>query len=657
MSIDVDVTDGIATITINRPERMNAMDADHYKGLSQAWMRVRDDAAIRVAIITGAGDKSFSAGADLKSFITAPAGLDEMWLTQRDQLLNRGLEVWKPVIAAVNGYCLAGGMTLLLGTDIRIAAEHATFNIAEVKRGILPGNGGTQRILDQLPYAIGMELLLTGDSIDAQKALHYGLINKVVPKDKLMDDGARDGEEDRRERAARRAGRQGNGGALARDGPHDGLALRGGDQPHAAVHRGRQGGAEGLRREARSGLQGPLTMASPYPLAGIKVVDLSQIYNGPYATFLMAQAGADVIKVEPKGGEHLRRRGVVGGAALPFAMLNANKRSVSLDLKNPQGRDLLIDMVRRADVLVENFAPGVVERLGLGVEAMHKVNPRLVYAQSSGYGQDGPLPRLSRDGPDRAGDVRDHGHHGLSGTRAGEGRPCAVRLLRRRASLWRHRHRAARPRAHRARTCRRGCDARFGLCVARFNARHVVRHRLGGRGPHRQPARRPRGIALQRLSGERRLHRDHLRRRAALEKPARCHGPRRAWRRSAFREPEDARRPHGRHRRSREQLHKANHQAGSVRALDEAPRAMRAGAHAERSGERSSSASARHAAMDRSPELGRIVVQSSPMRYDGTPQLPHQPSRRLGEDNEGVLGGWLGLSRDEVARLAKEGVI
>src|SRR2546430_5943756 len=78
-------------------------------------------------------------------------------------------------------------MTLLLGTDIRIAAEHATFNIAEVKRGILPGNGGTQRILDQLPYAIGMELLLTGDSIDAQKALHYGLINKVVPKEKLME--------------------------------------------------------------------------------------------------------------------------------------------------------------------------------------------------------------------------------------------------------------------------------------------------------------------------------------------------------------------------------------------------------------------------------------------------------------------------------------
>src|SRR5437763_9169299 len=134
---------------------------------------------------------------------------------------------------------------------------------------------------------------------------------------------------------------------------------------------------------------------SPYPLAGVTVIDLSQIYNGADATFLGAQAGADGIKVEPKGGEHLRRRGVVGGAALPFAMLNANKRSVSLDLKNPQGRDLLTEMVRRADVLVENFAPGVMERLGLGVEPMHAINPRLVYAQSSGYGQDG----LYRDYP------------------------------------------------------------------------------------------------------------------------------------------------------------------------------------------------------------------------------------------------------------------
>jgi enoyl-CoA hydratase/carnithine racemase len=187
MSIDVEVKDAIANIVINRPERMNALDAEHYRALSQAWIRVRDDNEIRCAIITGAGDKAFSAGADIKSFLTAPPDLSEMWLTQRDQLLNRGLEVWKPVIAAVNGYCLGGGMTLLLATDIRIAAEHATFGVAEVKSGVIPGNGGTQRILEQLPYAIGMEMLLTGEPIAAATAAHFGLVNKVVPKEQLLE--------------------------------------------------------------------------------------------------------------------------------------------------------------------------------------------------------------------------------------------------------------------------------------------------------------------------------------------------------------------------------------------------------------------------------------------------------------------------------------
>ena len=187
MAIDVQVNDGICTIVINRPERLNAMDAEHYQGLSQAWCRVRDDAGIRVAVITGAGEKSFTTGADIKTFLTGPPGYDEMWLTQRDQLLNRGLEVWKPVIAAVNGYCLGGGMTLMLATDIRVAAPHATFSLAEVKRGVIPGNGGTQRILRQVPHAIGMEMLLTGDPVNAETAARWGLVNKVVPADQLMN--------------------------------------------------------------------------------------------------------------------------------------------------------------------------------------------------------------------------------------------------------------------------------------------------------------------------------------------------------------------------------------------------------------------------------------------------------------------------------------
>ncbi|MDA8249403.1 MAG: enoyl-CoA hydratase-related protein [Rhodospirillales bacterium] len=186
MTIDVEVAEGIASITINRPERLNAMDAEHYKALSAAWCRVRDDPAIRVAVVTGAGDRAFSAGADIKSFLTRPAELPEMWLTQRDQLLNRGLEVWKPVIAAVNGLCLGGGMTLLLATDIRVAAEHATFGLSEVKRGVVAGNGGTQRAIWQLPHAIAMEMLLTGDAIDAATAAHWGLVNRVVAAGEVM---------------------------------------------------------------------------------------------------------------------------------------------------------------------------------------------------------------------------------------------------------------------------------------------------------------------------------------------------------------------------------------------------------------------------------------------------------------------------------------
>ena len=127
-----------------------------------------------------------------------------------------------------------------------------------------------------------------------------------------------------------------------------------------------------------------------YPLAGITVLDLSHVYNGPYAAFLMALAGATVIKIEPLHGEHLRSRGDLGGADLPFAMLNSNKKPVTLNLKSEKGRELFRELVARADILVENFAPGVMDRLGVGAAELHKFNPRLIYGSSSGYGKDGP---------------------------------------------------------------------------------------------------------------------------------------------------------------------------------------------------------------------------------------------------------------------------
>lgn len=127
------------------------------------------------------------------------------------------------------------------------------------------------------------------------------------------------------------------------------------------------------------------------PLAGITVLDFGQIFQGPYATLLMAKAGADVIKIEPPHGEPLRRRAQPGrSASLPFAMLNANKRAITLNLKSERGRALLCQMVERADVLLENFSPGTLDELGVGYEVLKAVNPRLVYATGTGFGITGP---------------------------------------------------------------------------------------------------------------------------------------------------------------------------------------------------------------------------------------------------------------------------
>ncbi|MBV9554954.1 MAG: CoA transferase [Alphaproteobacteria bacterium] len=131
--------------------------------------------------------------------------------------------------------------------------------------------------------------------------------------------------------------------------------------------------------------------AGSLPLAGITVIDFGQIFQGPYATLLLAKGGADVIKVEPPHGEPLRRRAAPGkSATLPFAMLNQNKRGITLNLKHPKGRELLFAMVRQADVLLENFSPGTMDGLGVGYAVLKEHNPRLVYATGTGFGISGP---------------------------------------------------------------------------------------------------------------------------------------------------------------------------------------------------------------------------------------------------------------------------
>ena len=175
----------IAVMTINRPEAHNAFTADMLRTMDESFADFNDDPELWVAILTGAGDKAFSSGMDLKEAIPLLQSGDE--LGYEDHTKRPFSDVFKPIIAAVNGYCIAGGMEFLQGTDLRIAAEHATFGLGEVRWGIIPTGGSHVRLPRQIPWAVAMELLLTGRPIDAQRAYQVGLVNQVVPGAKLMD--------------------------------------------------------------------------------------------------------------------------------------------------------------------------------------------------------------------------------------------------------------------------------------------------------------------------------------------------------------------------------------------------------------------------------------------------------------------------------------
>jgi enoyl-CoA hydratase len=186
----------VAIVTLNRPEALNAISPEMLVRLAEAWTRVRDDQEIRVAVVTGAGDKAFCSGADLGRFIPLMSRArppEDEWdrrvLADRDMLgtgLLRTFDVVKPVIAAINGHAIAGGMELAQGTDLRVASDTAKLGVQEVKWAIFPGGGSTVRLPRQVPYARAMELLLTGDLITAAEALEWGFLNRVVPQGEVL---------------------------------------------------------------------------------------------------------------------------------------------------------------------------------------------------------------------------------------------------------------------------------------------------------------------------------------------------------------------------------------------------------------------------------------------------------------------------------------
>lgn len=393
------------------------------------------------------------------------------------------------------------------------------------------------------------------------------------------------------------------------------------------------------------------------PLQSITVVDLGQIYNGAYATFLMAMAGARVIKVEPKGGEHLRKRASVGGAALPFAMLNSNKLSATLDLKSERGLALLREMVGRADVLLENFAPGTMDRLGIGWDQLHALNPRLVYASGSGYGLSGPYrdyPAMDLTVQAMAGVMSITGYADRPPVKAGPAL-CdffgAVHLYGGVMTALFERSltgRGRRVEVSMQEAVYASLSSNLGLFMGndpKVPVRTGNRHGGLAEAPYNVYATRDGYIAIL-CVGE--AHWKSLLQ--AMQRLDLADDPRftSLHARVEHMDEVDAIVGGFAERFDKEELFQLlmRHRvpAAPVRDLDEvihdphllARRAVEWIEH---------------------PDLGKVPVPNSPMRYDGVEPAPIVPSRRLGQDNEAVYRDWLGLSEPEFTRLQADGVV
>ena len=190
MSVRIEKSDRILTVTINRPGALNTLDPETRTELTEAFVEFHEDDDLWVAILTGAGEKAFCAGADIKKYVM-PSLTQNAWTRRKVFLTGRDIyptleNQTKPVIAAINGFALGGGLELALCCDIRIASENATLGLPEINIGIMPGSGGTQRLsrVVGLPYALHMTL--TGERIDANEALRINLVTRVVPPAELM---------------------------------------------------------------------------------------------------------------------------------------------------------------------------------------------------------------------------------------------------------------------------------------------------------------------------------------------------------------------------------------------------------------------------------------------------------------------------------------
>jgi len=398
-----------------------------------------------------------------------------------------------------------------------------------------------------------------------------------------------------------------------------------------------------------------MTTRANMPLAGITVLDFGQVYQGPYATLLMATAGAYVIKIEPPNGEPLRRRAPPGkSTTFPIAMLNSNKRAITLNLKHERGKLLLFQMAKKGDVLLENFAPGVMDRLGVGFTVLHEINPRLVYASGSGYG-------LS--GPDRDNLAMDLTIQAVSGLISVTGEPDRPPLKSGPAVVdflsGIHLYAAVMTALYERSVTGVGRlvevamqEAAYPTLTSQLEAywrSGTVPPRTGNASHNRVPINvyeAKDGYVAMNLAVEEHWHkllaamgREDLRDDPRYSSPAARVENRElvdatisAWTKTLgkmeiFAIAKRSRIPLAPVRNVDEVMHDPHmHERGFLDDIDH-------------------------------DEIGRITVPTSPLRFHGADRRKTTPSPKLGQHNDEIYGGWLGLSADEISELKHDGVI
>ena len=393
------------------------------------------------------------------------------------------------------------------------------------------------------------------------------------------------------------------------------------------------------------------------PLAGLVVIDFGQIFQGPYATLLLAKGGADVIKVEPPQGEPLRRRARPGtSSTLPFAMLNQNKRAVTLNLKHPRGRELLFEMVRRADVLLENFSPGTMDGLGVGWNVLRQINPRLIYATGTGFGISGP------DRDNLAMDLTIQAASGImSVTGAPDGPPMKAgpTLVDYMGGI--HLYAAILTALYDRMTSGEGRLVEVAMQEAVYSslaASFEYYHRTGKPPP--RPGNRQAGLSSTPYNvypcadGHVAIHvvtEGHWQNLIkAMAREELGDDPR--FRTNADRvahmdETDAVVREWSRILPQMEVFARLKASRVPCAPVRTAPEVM----HDPHMHERGMLVEIEH------PELGTITVPTTPLRLHGLGKAPAGPSPRVGEHNDEIYGGWLGLSAAELAGLKEEGAI